>query len=251
MAGGKQYIRDKGWTRGIDSKKIHHINNGVDLEEFAYNREHFQIQDEDLENKTIFKVVYTGSIRKVNNLGQLVACAQRLQKEEPSIKFLIWGDGAERKELEKRCRKLALSNISFKGSVEKKYIPYILSRADVNLLHGEHTEIMSYGCSPNKLFDYLAAGQLIVSDLGSNYDLLEKYHCGIVTEEQGSDRLGKVFQQCFAMTEQEKKEYKRYMEECAKAHDYRTLTDKLEEILEHAERKDERITIKKNQRKLH
>jgi glycosyltransferase involved in cell wall biosynthesis len=30
--------------------KIHYINNGVDLKDFEYNKEHFKIEDADLEN---------------------------------------------------------------------------------------------------------------------------------------------------------------------------------------------------------
>ena len=64
MEGAYDYILEQGWENEIPRSKVFYINNGVDLEQFRYNREHFQISDPDLEDPDTFKVVYTGSIRK-------------------------------------------------------------------------------------------------------------------------------------------------------------------------------------------
>ena len=99
-------------------------------------------------------------------------------KKESKIKLLIWGEGDYREALMKRCDELGLDNIVFKGRVEKKYIPYIVSRADVNLMHGKITGLLRFGISLNKLFDYLAAGRPIFSDLYTEYDLVAPIGCG-------------------------------------------------------------------------
>ena len=103
MEGGKEYIRDKGWDKVVDLKKVNHVNNGVDLEEFEENYKKYQINDSDLMNDSTFKVVYVGSIRQVNNLGTLVDAAKYL-KDDKSIQILIYGDGTEKKKLEKNVR---------------------------------------------------------------------------------------------------------------------------------------------------
>ena len=59
MAGGYDYIEEQGWGNDIPKAKVHYINNGIDLAQFDYNKTHFTIKDEDLENENIFKVVYT------------------------------------------------------------------------------------------------------------------------------------------------------------------------------------------------
>ena len=100
MEGGKEYIRDKGWDKVVDLKKVNHVNNGVDLEEFEENYKKYQINDSDLMNDSTFKVVYVGSIRQVNNLGTLVDAAKYL-KDDKSIQILIYGDGTEKKKLER------------------------------------------------------------------------------------------------------------------------------------------------------
>ena len=75
MEGGTDYIIEKGWSIAQGGKikldKVHYINNGVDLQDFDYNLLHFKLEDDDLEDPHIFRVVYVGSIRLANNLKQL------------------------------------------------------------------------------------------------------------------------------------------------------------------------------------
>lgn len=102
MEGAYDYIVQQGWEKEIPRSKVHYVNNGVDLETFHYNREHFQVEDPDLQDPETFKVVYTGSIRLVNNLGLLLDAAKKVT--DPRVRFLIWGDGDERERLEQRVR---------------------------------------------------------------------------------------------------------------------------------------------------
>ena len=192
------------------------------------------MEDRDLLDSSIYKVIYTGSIRKVYNLGMVLDCAKQMVEKNPDVKFLIWGDGTEKTELERRCKEECISNVVFKGRVEKKYIPYILSHADVNLMHWDKVDLVRYGCSLNKLFDYLASGRMIISDVTVGYDLLKEYQCGIVTKEQSADELCKAILMSKVMSEDERIAYSKRAIDCAKAHDYKFLTEKIEKILESA-----------------
>ena len=68
MDGGYDYIKDRHLEEKVPFDKVFFINNGVDLEDFDKNRSLYTIDDPDLNNKEIYKVVYAGSIRKVNNV---------------------------------------------------------------------------------------------------------------------------------------------------------------------------------------
>ena len=87
MEGAYDYIVEQGWENEIPRSKVYHINNGVDLEQFDYNTEHFRVDDPDLDDPNTFKVVYTGSIRKANGLGILVEL-QKLILAHNSIESL-------------------------------------------------------------------------------------------------------------------------------------------------------------------
>ena len=72
--GGKDYIVEEDGTK-IPIEKIRYIPNGVVLDAFDKNYD-YPINDSDLDDKDYCNVVYTGSIRKVNNLGVLLDAAK-------------------------------------------------------------------------------------------------------------------------------------------------------------------------------
>lgn len=196
MEGGKDYIIEQGWDSDqggpVEINKVHHINNGVDLEVFNYNKENYQFEDEDLENPNSFKVIYAGSIRLVNNVKSIVDAAVEIRKlGVENIKFLIYGDGSDRASLEQYCNDSGIDNVVFKGFVDKKYIPYILSKSNLNIIHFEQNKIKKYGASLNKMFEYFASGKPTLSDCEFGYDLINKYKCGVVIDNADAKRMAK------------------------------------------------------------
>ncbi|MGI6555353.1 MAG: glycosyltransferase [Bacillota bacterium] len=151
--------------------------------------------------------------------------------KNPKIKFLIWGDGDEMVFLQRRCQDEGISNLVFKGRVDKKFIPYILSHADANLLHFEATSIMRYGMSANKLFDYFAAKKPIVSDVKTNYDLILKYNLGVVAEDQTPEKIKEAIERVSNMTTKERIVLKDNLHRAALDYDFKNLTDKLINII--------------------
>jgi glycosyltransferase involved in cell wall biosynthesis len=212
---------------------VHSINNGVDLAMFNYNKEQYTFVDEDLDDTDTFKVIYTGSIRKVNNISMIVDTASYMQANGYSyIKFLVYGDGNEREELEKHCKEKNLNNIVFKGQVDKKFIPYILSRSDLNLMHVQQTDIMRYGCSLNKLFEYLASGKPILSDLIVGYDLLERYNCGVTLKDITAEVISREILRIYNLPKEELDKMSNNALEASKDYDFKKLTEKLICIIE-------------------
>lgn len=224
------YIIEQGWEKDVPRSKVYYINNGVDLEVFDYNREHFHVEDADLDNEEQFNVVYTGSIRLVNNLGLLVDAAK--QVKDPKIKFLIWGDGDELPALRQRVEAEQIKNVSFKGRVEKKYVPSIVSRADLNVVHWEMSSMLRFGVSYNKLFEYLAAGRPIFSTVRPGYSILEKYHCGMDTEGFTPENLAEGIQRMAALPAEEQEQMGRNARKAAAEYDFKNLTRKLIDIIE-------------------
>lgn len=72
----------------------------------------------------------------MNQLGALLDAAK--QVTDPTVRFLVWGDGDQRAALERRVQEEGITNVIFKGKVEKKYIPDIVTKADLNLIHGSN-----------------------------------------------------------------------------------------------------------------
>lgn len=228
--GAYDYIKEQGWDKEIPRSKVHYINNGVDLETFRYNQEHFQIEDPDLEDPELFKVVYTGSIRRINNLGLLLDAAKEIR--DPRIRLLIWGDGNELPALCRRVEEEHVKNVAFKGRVEKKYIPYILSHADINLEHCQHSDLLKYGTSHNKLLEYLAAGRPIFSTIKPAYSAIEANQCGAEVRGTSVREIAEGIQALAALQPEDLDQMGRNARRAAEEYDFKNLTRKLIDVLE-------------------
>lgn len=182
MEGGADYIRDKGWDTGsggkIDLAKVHHINNGIDLDAFKENEQAHPCTIPELKEEERARIVYTGSMRAVNNVGYMIEVAQAMKDD--NVKFVMVGGGDKLDELRASAKDKGLDNILFVGPVSKCEIPGILARADLLLVaFTSENKVAKYGMSPNKLFDYLASGKPLLSDMPPYYSIVEKYDCGI------------------------------------------------------------------------
>lgn len=231
--GGYDYIVEQGWEGRIPRAKIHYINNGVDLAVFDENRARYTVQDPDLEDPSVFKVVYTGSIRQVNHLGLLLDAAKEVT--DPRVKFLIWGDGDQRAALEQRVREEGISNVVFKGKVEKKYIPSIVSRADINLAHNDPSPLFRFGISFNKLFDYLAAGKPVLCDFPCPYNPAIQCGAGISVDAPSSGKIAAAVESMSALPQETYQQYCSAARAAAEKYDFRVLTQKLLAVIQHQE----------------
>jgi len=230
--GGEYYIREKGWNNQIDLRKIHYISNGVAIDTFDKNSIESQVLDDDINNINFKNIVYAGSIRKVNNIGMILDVAKIIQdKGIKDVRFLIYGSGNEIDALINRCKEEKIGNVLFKGRVEKRFIPYILKKAHINLLHNTSTSLDKYGQSQNKLFEYLAAGKVIVQTYKTQYSICERFNCGLCATTQNSEEIAKIIirlcfddEKCRLMGENAR--------EAAYEFDFNKLTDKLINIIE-------------------
>src|SRR5690606_12556514 len=142
----------------IDLNKCYYINNGVDIGDFKSQMKSNKLEDEDLHNNK-FKVIYTGAIRPINNVGNILDAA-KLLKENDSIQLLIYGEGNQLNALKNRVVHEGFTNVKMKGYIDKKFIPYVISCSSLNLLnYTPHKYNWTRGNSSNKLFEYMASGK--------------------------------------------------------------------------------------------
>lgn len=233
--GDTDYLREKEWLLeqggDINLNKCHYINNGVDIEAFNKAIEENQFEDDDLDDDS-FKVIYAGSIKTVNNVGNLLDTA-KLLKQNKNIKFLIYGTGDQEDLLKQRIINEELTNVKMKGYVNKRYIPYILSRSSVNVLNYSQSKYnWKRGNSSNKLFEYMASGKPIISTVKMGYCILEKYQCGFSVEEPTPEELAKTILKVYELPQNQYNELCYNAQKGARDFDYKVLTNKLVEVIE-------------------
>lgn len=238
-AGGGKYISDKGWSRAqggpVDMEKIFYINNGVDLALFDEQCAAYPADDPDLCDPSKIKLVYTGSIRAVNNLGIIVEAADilRAQGRENKASFIIYGDGDERETLQSDCTARGLGNVLFKGRTEKKKIPGITRKADVCLLHNTSTSLNQYGQSQNKFFEYMASGHGILQTYPTAYSPIVEKHCGIMLETQSASAIADAVEDILE-GRYDLAKMGENAREAAEDYDFCVLTEKMVKAMEYA-----------------
>ena len=129
--GDTDYLIERGWDTehggDIDLKKCHYINNGVDLKSYDVQIKSEILNDSDLINKEKFNVVYAGTIRPVNNVGNILDAAKIIESygTYDDIQFLIYGEGNELENLKARTINEDINNVKIKGFVERNVIYHI------------------------------------------------------------------------------------------------------------------------------
>lgn len=234
MEGGIDYLHEKRWTQqeegNIDTSKVYHINNGVDLLKHNENLTKFNYDSPIIEDKKIFKAIYTGSIRRANNIDKVIDAAQLLK--DTNVHFLIFGEGNERNMLSERCKRGSIHNVHFMGPVEKKYIPSILSKADVNFFILEDSDLFRFGLSVNKSFEYLASGKPMIIFGKSSYSMIDCYRCGIHVNSSSIEDFASAIVEIKNLSKHEYHDMCVNARKAAEEYDYNVLTDKLIRVME-------------------
>lgn len=231
--GAYDYIIDKKWDDVIPKNKFHYINIGVDLKTFEHNLSDFRISDEDLD-RNIFTVMYCGSVRQANDIGTVVECAKKLCSEgyADKIRFIIYGDGPDRQILSDKCAREGISNVVFKGFIDKKYIPYVLSKSDLNILNLKAAATQKYGNSSNKLFEYLASGNPVIANIDEGkYPIITKYKCGKVVKAGSIDEYADGIKYFYELSDDQMDKYRENAKNTVKMFDTEKLNSEWEEII--------------------
>lgn len=163
--------------RGINAEKVASIPNGCDLDIFA--TEHQAWRPEQVKNSDLM-AIFTGTHGLANGLDAVVDAAIELQaRQRDDIKLVLVGDGMQKIGLQQRARELQLNNIVFHDPVNKAKLAGLMASADIGMQILANVPAFYYGTSPNKFFDYIAAGLPVLNNYpGWLADLISSQHCG-------------------------------------------------------------------------
>lgn len=198
-----KYLTDYGIERGM----ISYIPNGVHLEHFKT-----QVSRDEARKKfgfDTFTIVYSGVHGPSHSLQTLLESANELRNEP--IKFVLIGDGSKKNELIDKAQELGLDNVRFLSPLPKKEISSLLSAADVGVVMLKNVPVFRYGISPNKLFDYMAAGLPVIASVqGEVEGFIRRVGCGLSVVPENSQELSKAIMELYSKSESELREMGRY-----------------------------------------
>ena len=150
---------------GGPPRRIVFIPNGVDLAAFTGPLEDLPQSLRWVEEHPTF--VYAGAHGPANGLDKVLDAAAILtERGENEVKLLLVGDGPSKAALQQDATDHELSNVVFHDPIPKELIPSLLRRCAGGLMILKNVELFQYGVSPNKLFDYLASGLPVITNVG-------------------------------------------------------------------------------------
>lgn len=145
--------------RGLEPEKVVTFHDGFDMESFRSTRTREDARKE-LGLKSNGKIVaYAGSLYKDRMIESILRMGRLFQE----VLFLIVGGPEERRRyFNELCRTQCITNIDFVGHIHHHKVKDYLFAADILLMIWTHDVPTINYCSPLKMFEYMAAGRVIV-----------------------------------------------------------------------------------------
>ncbi len=167
--------------RGVRGDKVELVPNGCDLSIFAKTVEPWRpdgVEEEDL------LAVFTGTHGQANGLNAVLDVAKELKNRSRSdIKLVLIGSGKCKVDLQAEAVSKQLDNIIFLDPVNKVRLAQLMAGADIGLQLLANIPAFYYGTSPNKFFDYIAAGLPVLNNYpGWLADMISEKQCGFAVK---------------------------------------------------------------------
>ena len=124
--------------------------------------------------------VFAGTHGLANGLGAVLDVAAELMRRGCSdIKIVLIGQGKLKADLLARSAQEGLNNVVFLDPVNKARLAGLMAATDLGLQLLANVPAFYYGTSPNKFFDYIAAGLPVLNNYpGWLADMIRQHQCG-------------------------------------------------------------------------
>lgn len=156
-----------------------HLSNGVDTQNFHPDRRTNTSQVTLGSNSDECVALYAGLHGLAQGLDQVLDAAEML-RDEDSLRFVLVGDGPEKKSLLEKVRTRNLTNVNFLDPRPANEIPTLLASSDVALV-----VLKTYipGAVPSKLYEAMACGRpVVLVASGEAADIVHEHKSGIVVK---------------------------------------------------------------------
>lgn len=175
---------------GIPDDKCAVVPNMSKPDKFYPHERSVKIMKEFSIDPTKFNLVHFGSMGQLNGLEYIIRAAEYAQKKgEGALQFLFLGAGSTLPALQEMVREKNLKNVKFLGNHPMDIVSEIVNCCDASITSFRNLPILATN-SPNKLFDSLSAGKvIIVNSNGWTKELVEKYECGFYVDPEKPEEL--------------------------------------------------------------
>lgn len=183
-------FRDSLIERGIDSRKIHVVTNGVDINRFSPREKDAELLARyNLQNKFIAGYIGTHGLAHALDTVLDAAISCKSSSKCDDICFLLLGDGANKEALKARALAEKIDNVIFIDSVSKDDVARYWSLLDVATIHLKKDKLFTT-VIPSKLFECMGMAIPVAHGVeGESAEIVKREGVGITFEPQNAQAL--------------------------------------------------------------
>jgi lipopolysaccharide/colanic/teichoic acid biosynthesis glycosyltransferase len=150
-----------------------------------------------------FNIIYAGTIGPTQALHIVLHAAKLIEESEPSVQFILVGDGIEADRLRALAQEIRSQSVTIMPRMPQSEIGSLLTSADVLLVHLKDDPLFR-NTIPSKTQFYLAIGKPILMGVrGDAAELLMKSGAGVVFEPQNAADLASAVRDLARLPKQE------------------------------------------------
>ncbi len=162
----------------VPEKPIFIIPNMSDCKFFNFSIKNSQFK-KDIGLDKPFIIGYFGAIGKANKLEYFLDLMTSLNKESDDFGFLIVGKGGALDQIKIEALARDIKNLKFLPFCNKEGVKNVLSIMDAVYISFDRKKVLETN-SPNKFFDAIAAGKLVITNTdGWIRENCENHQCGV------------------------------------------------------------------------
>jgi colanic acid biosynthesis glycosyl transferase WcaI len=175
---------------GVPSVKIEVVENGVETDLFAPDSDAARAsQRRELAAESRFLACYIGTMGMAHGLETLLKAAAALERQRPSVLFLLIGEGAEKERIKALAQSSGLTNVQFVDQQPREKIPALISASDVCLVLLKKTDVFKT-VIPTKMLEFMSCARPVILGVeGQARQIIEEAGCGIAIEPENAEAL--------------------------------------------------------------
>lgn len=172
----------------IPAEKISVVPNGVETKIFTP-----RFADHDL-RKSLgsdgkFVASFIGTMGLAHGLNTLIEAAERFQKAEPDVLFMLVGEGADRERITAIAQAKGLSNIRFVPQQLREKVPDYIAASDACLVLLKKSEVFET-VIPTKMLEFMSCAKPVILGVrGQAREMIECSRAGLCIEPENVDQL--------------------------------------------------------------
>jgi glycosyltransferase involved in cell wall biosynthesis len=213
-------------SRGMDPAKFHYLPNGIDLTPQPDSAPPPEVQNAVRDD--VFTVGFVGTLGHANVLETLIDAAKLLGPDEAQV--VVVGHGPERDGL--MARAAGVPNVTFAGPIPKARVGSAIRRFDACYVGYRRSPLYRFGVSPNKLYEYMAAGRPVLFAADAANQPVRDADCGRTVAPEDPAALAAAIRSLIAASPSDRARLgtnaRAYVE---RHHDYARLAEELSGIL--------------------